>query len=118
MIATVRPALIVSIHSFTPQLETRPDEARPWQAGVLYNTDDRAARVAIPMLQAQGWMVGDNQPYSGRVLNYTMNRHAEANGIAYLGLEIRQDGIASPAGVDNWADHLAPVISAVRDVFA
>src|SRR3546814_1433486 len=70
------------------------------------------------MLEAQGWMVGDNQPYSGRDLNYTMNRHAEGNDIPYLGLEIRQDGIADSTGVERWATHLEPVIRSVRDKFA
>src|SRR3546814_18532001 len=93
----MRPSLIVSVHSFTPQLETRPDDVRPWQIGVLYNGDDRAARIAIPLLQAQGWHVGDNEPYSGQVLNYTMNRHAADTHIAYLGLQLRQVGIESAA---------------------
>src|SRR3546814_13148280 len=74
------------------RLETRPEEQRPWQVGVLYNRDDQAARIAIPMLEAQGWMVGDNQPYSGRDLNYTMNRHAEGNDIPYLRSEERRVG--------------------------
>ena len=29
------PALLLSLHSFTPRLATHPDEARPWQVGVL-----------------------------------------------------------------------------------
>src|SRR5581483_6858058 len=33
-IAADRPRLIVSLHSFTPCLASRPDEARPWQVGV------------------------------------------------------------------------------------
>ena len=33
----VPPALIVSLHSFTPSLASHPDQARPWQVGVLYN---------------------------------------------------------------------------------
>ena len=41
-----------------------------------------------------------------------MNRHAEANGIAYLGLEVRQDLIGEPAGVAHWAGVLARVIEA------
>lgn len=113
-----RPVLIVSVHSFTPCLETRPDEKRPWQIGVLYNEDDRAARVAIPLLEKQDWVVGDNQPYSGKLLNYTMNRHAEANGIPYLGLEVRQDEIACDAGVTRLSALLGPVIVAVRDALA
>jgi len=84
------PALILSLHSFTPQLASS-DEPRPWHCGVLYNHDDRAARIAITLLEAEGLTVGDQQPYSGQVLNYTMNRHAEADGRPYLGVEVRQD---------------------------
>jgi predicted N-formylglutamate amidohydrolase len=111
------PALLVSLHSFTPRLETRPDEIRPWQIGILYNEDGRAARIAIPLLEQAGIVTGDNQPYSGRVLNATMNRHAEAAGIAYLGIEVRQDLIGDPQGVAAWADRLAPVIDATWDRF-
>lgn len=114
-IARERPALIVSLHSFTPRLETRPDEMRPWQIGILYNQDDRAARIALPLLEAAGIVAGDNEPYSGRILNATMNRHAETNGIPYLGIEVRQDLIGDAAGVTAWADRLAPIIATSRD---
>jgi predicted N-formylglutamate amidohydrolase len=100
------PALILSLHSFTPQLASDPEQARPWQVGVLYNADDRAARLAIPLLAADGLVVGDQQPYSGKLLNATMNRHAEAEGRPYLGVEIRQDQIADPMGLQEWADRL------------
>jgi len=99
----VPPALILSLHSFTPRLSSHPEEARPWQVGVLYNTDDRAARLAIPLLEAEGLVVGDQLPYSGKLLNYTMNRHAEADGRPYLGIEIRQDELADAAGRARWA---------------
>lgn len=112
-IVAQRPRLLLSLHSFTPQLATRPHEARPWQVGVLYNKDDRAARLAIPALEAAGICTGDQLPYSGKLLNATMNRHGEANGIAYLGLEVRQDLIADPRGVAQWADALAPVCDIV-----
>ena len=99
------PALILSLHSFTPRLASST-EPRPWQVGVLYNEDDRAARLALPLLEAEGLCVGDQQPYSGKLLNYTMNRHAESEGRPYLGIEIRQDEIADPAGQALWADRL------------
>lgn len=111
-IAAQPPLLLISLHSFTPSLESDPDQARPWQIGILYNQDDRAARIAIPALIAAGVVTGDQQPYSGKLLNATMNRHGEANGIAYLGLEVRQDLIADAAGVAHWAAILAPVILA------
>ena len=106
------PALILSLHSFTPHLATS-DEPRPWQVGVLYNQDDRAARLAIPLLEAEGLMVGDQQPYSGQILNATMNRHAEADGRPYLGIEIRQDQIADAAGQAVWAERLARICNEV-----
>lgn len=117
-IAHSAPALIVSLHSFTPRLESRPEERRPWEIGILYNADERAARIAIPLLEAAGIVTGDNQPYSGRVLNATMNRHAEAAGLLYLGIEVRQDLIGDDAGVALWAERLAPVIGATWDRFA
>lgn len=116
-VARQRPALLISLHSFTPGLATRPEEQRPWQIGILYNEDDRAARVAIPLLEAAGVIVGDQLPYSGKILNATMNRHGEANGIAYLGIEVRQDQIGDEAGIARWTALLGPVIqSCLADV--
>jgi predicted N-formylglutamate amidohydrolase len=106
------PALILSLHSFTPQLASS-EEKRPWQVGVLYNEDDRAARIAIPLLEAEGLVVGNQQPYSGKLLNYTMNRHAEADGRPYLGIEVRQDQIGDAAGQAVWAERLARLCNRV-----
>ena len=106
------PALILSLHSFTPALATS-DQPRPWQVGVLYNQDDRAARLAIPLLEAEGLVVGDQEPYSGQLLNATMNRHAEADGRPYRGIEIRQDQIAGAAGQAEWAERLHRICNKV-----
>ena len=108
------PAMLVSVHSFTPARAAFPDESRPWPIGILYNRDDRAGSIAIEMLREQGVNVGDNQPYSGRELNYTMDRHAEMTGLPYLGIEIRQDGLDTEAGIKRWADILVPLISAIQ----
>ena len=108
----VPPALILSLHSFTPRLATC-DKPRPWQIGVLYNQDDRAARIAIPLLKAEGLNVGDQQPYSGRILNATMDRHAENEGRPHLGVEIRQDLIGDPAGHALWAERMAQICNKV-----
>jgi len=117
-IGALQPRLLLSVHSFTPRLASSPDEARPWQIGILYNEDDRAARLAIPMLVARGIVTGDNEPYSGVQLNATMNRHAESRGLPYLGIEVRQDLIGAPPGVELWADRLAPVIADVAAALA
>ncbi|MBA3898057.1 MAG: N-formylglutamate amidohydrolase, partial [Sphingomonadaceae bacterium] len=117
-IAANRPNLIVSLHSFTPHLAERPHEERPWEIGILYNRDDRTARIALPLLKVAGVVAGDQLPYSGKLLNATMNMHAEANAISYLGIEVRQDLIADDAGVAHWANLLRPVIAACLDHFA
>lgn len=103
-----RPELIVALHSFTPSLATR-DEQRPWQVALLHNEDDRAARHAIRLFEEEGLTVGDNQPYSGKALNATMNRHAEAHGRPYLTIEIRQDLIGTEAEQARWAKLVADV---------
>lgn len=110
VIERIQPRLLVSLHSFTPRLATQPEEARPWEVGILYNNDDRAARIAIPALEGRGVIVGDQLPYSGKLLNATMNTHGEGNGIAYLGLEMRQDLIADSMGVARWLDVIVPVV--------
>jgi len=112
-----RPKLLISLHSFTPRLATSA-EARPWQIGILYNHDERAACVALPLLEQAGIVAGDNLPYSGKVLNATMNRHGEGNHIPYLGIEVRQDLISDADGVAVWGRKLAPIIRAVRDSLA
>ena len=72
----------------------------------------------IAALAARGFAVGDNEPYSGKLLNATLNRHAEARGIASAAIEVRNDGIADAAGVARWSDILAPILVAMRDDLA
>lgn len=107
-----RPGLVLSLHSFTPHLASKPEEARPWHIGVLYNRDDGPARVAIPLLEAEGLCVGDQLPYSGVLLNATMNRHCEGRH-PYLGVEVRQDLIGTAEGQEIWAARLAKVCAAI-----
>lgn len=112
-----RPRLILSLHSFTPRLATS-EAARPWEVGVLYNQDDRAARLAIPLLTAEGLNVGDNLPYSGRDLNYTMNRHAEGHDRPYLGIELPQDLTQTSDNHRQWAALLAKVAQRVASALS
>jgi predicted N-formylglutamate amidohydrolase len=114
LIDAYKPKKLFTLHSFTPSLESQPSD-RPWHVGILYNQDDRAARIAIPMLEGLGLIVGDNEPYSGLVLNATMDLHAEARGLPYLAIEVRNDLIDTPEGAREWAELLAPVIAATRD---
>ncbi len=117
LVAQNTPELLVSVHSFTPALVSAP-VPRPWPVGVLWNEDYRGAELAIGALEMErglGGPVGANEPYSGKVLNYTMDRHAEANGIPYIGFEVRQDLISEPQGIARWAGVLARAIRATLE---
>ncbi len=99
-----RGAILVSIHSFTPRLREKPTLQRPWHIGLLYNRDARLATKALEWFgKNTSLTIGDNEPYSGKALNYTMDRHAEARGLPYLTLEFRQDLINTPEGVASFA---------------
>lgn len=106
---------ILSLHSFTPSLRTKPQEARPWEIGILYNEDDRAARIAIPLLEAAGLVVGEQEPYSGKLLNASMNRHAEAHHRPYLGVEMRQDLAKETTGQRRFVEILHPILIECRN---
>ncbi|MCD2324929.1 N-formylglutamate amidohydrolase [Sphingomonas sp. IC-56] len=112
-----RPKLILAIHSFTPRLEHGGSD-RPWEVGVLYNRDARAATPAIRFFEGEELVTGDNEPYSGRLLNATLNRHAEANGIPSLSIEVRNDLIRDDAGVGRWTEILAALAKTLRNSLA
>ena len=117
MVAEAQPSLILAIHSFTPVMGST-GEQRPWDVGLLYNQDDHASRIAIDLFEGMGFTVGDNQPYSGKQLNATMDRHAEANGIPYLTIELRQDLVSRKSHQAVWADRIAQVAQQVQAAIA
>lgn len=108
--ASGHPPAIFSVHSFTPHYGS---EARPWDAGVLYNKDPRMAEPLIAFLQAEGLSIGDNQPYSGLESAFSIDIHGGAPGIAHVVIEIRQDQISDPEGQRLWADRLARAMRAL-----
>ncbi|QVM85807.1 N-formylglutamate amidohydrolase [Novosphingobium decolorationis] len=107
------PQLTLILHSFTPQMATRPDETRPWHCGVLYDVDDRGARIATRLFEEEGLVVGDQEPYSGKIYNAAIERHVESEGRPYLYLEIRQDLISDEQGQAQWAERLIRVCNQV-----
>lgn len=118
MVGEHRPTLIAAVHSFTPRLETSTGPTRPWEVGILYNRDDRAARIAIAELRRRDLRIGDNEPYSGKLLNATMNMHAEANGVPYLAIEVRNDLLSNVAELRRWANLLESLLLHCRNKLA
>jgi predicted N-formylglutamate amidohydrolase len=103
-----RRPVVVAVHSFTPVMA---GVARPWQAGVLHNRDPALARAVAALLRAEGFLVGDNEPYAlSDDSDYTIPVHAERRGLAYLELEIRQDLIASEAGQQEWGRRMGRIL--------
>lgn len=108
------PAMF-SVHTFTPSLA---GEDRYWHIGVLWNRDPRLAAPLMEKLkrvEGGSLHVGDNEPYSGREIAYTIDMHGGAAGLPNCAVEIRQDLVESPDGVKRWAAILA---DAFTDILA
>jgi predicted N-formylglutamate amidohydrolase len=103
--------LFFSVHTFTPSLG---GEDRYWDMGVLWNRDPRIAVPLVEILrEREGLHVGDNQPYSGKEIAYTLNLHAGSAGLAPCAVEIRQDHCESAAKLDKFADLLADALERI-----
>lgn len=110
MIATGPLPVVLSIHSFTPSWRGQP---RPWEIGILWDTDPRLAAPLIAALAAAGFMVGDNEPYDGALVGDTLDEEVTRRGLAGLLIEIRQDLIGCAATANAMGERLAPIIEDV-----
>ncbi|HYE00895.1 MAG TPA: N-formylglutamate amidohydrolase [Alphaproteobacteria bacterium] len=104
---------VISMHSMTPVMR---GVARPWHISVLWDRDGRIAEPLMANLRAQGLVVGDNEPYSGRDHHgFTVETHCTPRGLPNVLIELRQDLVATEAGQQEWAERLlrafAPILS-------
>lgn len=100
--------LLVAVHSFTP---TMNGEDRVWHVGFLWNEDPRLAQAMIGLLEREtDLVIGDNLPYSGKDLYYTMQRHGADHGLPQTTLEIRQDLLDDGKKVREWAALLSELL--------
>jgi predicted N-formylglutamate amidohydrolase len=106
--------VMIAIHSFTPVVSGL---RRPWHAGILWDDDGRFAIPLLTGLRAErNLVIGDNEPYSGRhTADYTLDQHAQAEGLAHGAIEVRQDLIATTNGERLWAERLARVLEGFID---
>ncbi len=110
VIARGEAPVLVSIHSFTPHYAGRGP--RPWHAALLWDRDDRLVRPLMTRLTADpGLVVGDNEPYTGRLQGDCMWQHGTRRGIPHVLIEIRQDLIGAREGQEAWCARLAPAIA-------
>ncbi len=107
--AAVGTPAIIAIHSFTPVLN---GISRPWELGILWDADRRIPDALMEGLRSDGFVVGDNEPYSGKApQDFTIDHHAEAAGLPHAGIEVRQDLIDHPEGVARIAASLHRIIA-------
>jgi predicted N-formylglutamate amidohydrolase len=101
--------VLVSMHSFTPTMKGRK---RPWEIGILWDRDDRLARPLLEHFARAGFVVGDNEPYSGELENDCMYRHGTMQGLPHVLIEMRQDLIATEDAARAFAMRFKPVLDA------
>jgi predicted N-formylglutamate amidohydrolase len=105
------PPVLLSVHSFTELWKGVP---RPWDAAILW---DRDHRFAVPLLEAlredASVLVGENEPYDGKLAGDCMWQHGTRRGLAHTIIEVRQDLIREEAGQARWAERIARATRAV-----
>jgi predicted N-formylglutamate amidohydrolase len=101
--------ILVSVHTCTPVYH---GVSRPWHIGVMYDKDDRFARIVLELLQEHGELtVGENEPYElTHERDYTVPVHGELRNLPHVEFEVRQDLVATWNGQIEWAERLGDVL--------
>jgi predicted N-formylglutamate amidohydrolase len=108
LVAASRADVLLAVHTFTPIYD---GVARSVELGVLFDREEDLAERFRAALAATGLDVRMNEPYTGRGLMYSADRHARAHGRRAIEIELRQDLAVS-------AEVRAQVVAAVRSVFS
>jgi predicted N-formylglutamate amidohydrolase len=103
MLAEHRCALLLSIHSFTPELRTAAGSGqRPFDVGVLFDDHERHAHALGRALTDTGLAVRYNEPYSGlQGLIFSARSHGLRHGRKYLELELNNVLLRTGADVQR-----------------
>jgi predicted N-formylglutamate amidohydrolase len=105
-----RPMLL-SMHSFTESWKQVP---RPWHVGVLWDRDPRLARPLLDHFTAEGdLVVGDNEPYSGKLEGDCLWQHGTLRSLANAIIEVRQDLIRTAEGQQAWGERLTRIVRSI-----
>ena len=103
--------LLVSVHSFTPELR---GQRRELEVGVLYDDHLPIAGTLADAIAATGLVVRHNEPYSGLDgLIYSARLHGVRHGLRYVELEVNNGLLRDDAGVARVA---AKIVVALRQL--
>ncbi len=105
-----RKSRIVAVHSFTSVFFGK---ARPWHAGVLYDSSRAFGEAVIAALRQDGTLnVEPNVPYViGRDHDYAVLVHGHDRGYPSILIEVRQDLLISAEGIADWTRRLATALN-------
>ena len=107
-VAQGRPVRVVGIHSFTPVYHGQP---RVLEVGVLYREAKEYAQRLIDGLSQHPLKVAGNEPYKINPLgDMTVPVHGDARGLESVLIEVRNDLLRTPEGVNRFTDYLAPLL--------
>jgi predicted N-formylglutamate amidohydrolase len=111
-IAAGAPPMLLSIHSFTESWKQVP---RPWHIGILWDNDARLAGPLLEHFHAEGdLVVGDNEPYTGKLHGDCLWQHGTQRGLPNAIVEVRQDLIRTPDGQREWGERLVRIMRAIE----
>jgi len=96
--------VLISVHSFTKSWK---EQHRPWHVGLLWDRDDRAVEPLMAHFSRDpSLIVGNNQPYTGELAGDTLYTHGTLRGLPHALVELRQDLVATPEGIEDWVDRI------------
>lgn len=113
--AAGQETILVCMHSFTP---VYLGIARPWPIGLIHGQDTGYTAALRDALAADepALNLGWNQPYAAlNGVTLTLEKHGDGRGLDATMIEIRNDEILEPAGVDLWSQRLARCLAAARE---
>lgn len=108
--------LTLSIHSYTDQLG---EQRRPWHAGFLARKDRETRQLLRDHIAAAdpSLILAINEPYQiDDETDWFIPVHAERRNLAHCLIEVRNDGLLTPAGIERWSDRLGNAIASLPEL--
>jgi predicted N-formylglutamate amidohydrolase len=105
------PTILVSVHSFTPELR---GQRRELEVGVLYDDHFDLAGTLADAIATTGLVVRHNEPYSGLDgLIYSARVHGTRFGLRYVEIEVNNGLLRDPASIDAVAAKVGGSLAAL-----
>jgi predicted N-formylglutamate amidohydrolase len=112
--AMIRRGLVPGIFSLHSYTNVWRGVLRKWHGAVLWDNDPRLPVPLMRELAARSdYVIGDNEPYSGRLKGNTIWEYGTRLGLPNVLFEIRQDLIRDADGQTKWAQLLSDCLTSI-----